>query len=56
MTRFEKNPKLCLVNNNALVVERNVLSFVSGAGCWVWFSPLQLWWQWLCMILLMGLV
>jgi len=58
MTRFEKNAKLCLVNNNALVVERNVLSLVCE-WCWVRLPPLQLWWQttlrqWLCVILSMG--
>jgi len=34
---------------SALVVERNVPSLVCE-WCWVRLSPLQLWWQWLCVI------
>ena len=55
MTRFEYNAKLCHINNNILVVERNVPSLVCE-WCWIRLSPLQLWWHWLCIILLMGLV
>jgi len=53
MTRFEENTKLCLVNNNALVVDRNVPGFACEL-CWVRLSPLQLWWQLLCITLSMG--
>jgi len=53
MTRFEWNARLCFINNNALVVDRNVPS-LACEWWWIRLSPLQLWRQWLCVILLIG--
>jgi len=50
-------PSSAPVHNNTLVVERNVPS-LECEWSWVRLSPLvkalQVWWQWLCVILLMG--